>query len=941
MTTPLKNSNTQSQLESWAKTGKVAFKEMGVACDELRALAESAAQAEQLDLYELVETLLALIDLAEMLRTDGEKKQAQTVTAFVGKQLPIAIAFIQGNEFDDLAIQNSLREAHENWGEHLELIRQSDFQADKIEPSEQLAKESDSSEINKPSAKQIDAMLAVLGQRVSEPGNEPSESKSDKASQTQPSELASATDPTKLPQAPEQLSISEEVRDDIELREAYLDDANRCLSAMEQVVLQAEEQANTTECVLEFCRQLHTLKGASASVGLSDLAKYLHEVEEWLGENNQDLEVQVLLDCVDSVRQQIGMIENPDAAQQDLAANKASGAPDQPNGTKASSRQVAKPRVEIAQSFASNEASVRVRASQLDKLMDMLAELIVLRNQRDSQLGQLNDLNNEITRCSHRLAHFREEHLQWTRESMAPHSNTGSSDSASNVTFLGNEPTTANAIAEVKSDLHEIARGIKNIYKPIVNENQAISQFIRHFRQELIQLRRVPMVGLFQKLQRSARDAAKVENKNIQVKLVGQNVGLEQSLQEQLFEPLLHLVRNAVGHGIEDEETRRQGGKNPAGTITLQAKSTANLLVISIVDDGRGLDYDALRRRGYERGLLSPGHTPTTRELAQLIFHPGFSTRDQASEVAGRGIGMDVVAGAINQLQGRIEIDSHPGSGTTMRVSIPLKNGIEHMMIFRSQNQLFGLPMQSVAGAFSKSKTETQNTRTLELSYDRGLQPAQPTDQQQVLILKSDEGTRVIGLVVDEVVGPAEIVARGLPRPIADHPYLAGLTMSGKGETTLLLDGHRLAEIADRIDSIAIENVESPANDSGHQKACRVLIADDSLSARKALAKRLRRRGGFEITEADDGMAALEILRRAPFDLLMTDLDMPRLTGMELLVDLQHDSKIDITKVVVSNRDKPEIRQRALDLGASAFINKPVTDESLAEVLDAVFETTN
>ncbi len=933
MTTPVHNSDAkQRHLEKWASSGKIAFKNFSAACGELRYLSESAAQAEQFDVQELVDTLIALVDLAEMLRSDDAKDEYQKIVAFVGQQLNVTLALVNGDEVDDQAIQQSLENAHANWGDHLELIQQDDPGQDNGQP--QPSDDSTAANtVEQPTAQQIDAMLSVLGNKGSEQTAE-----NDTTPSSQKLGFESAADQD-LPAAPEHLSLSDDVRDDAELREAYLDDANRCLSVMEQVVLQAEEQANTQECVLEFCRQLHTLKGASASVGLADLAQYLHAVEEWLGHNNTNLDVQVLLDCVDSVRQQIGMIENP---QQDSpeSSTESTTAEQRVQSSKQSNSNT-QSRIEITPSFASNEASVRVRASQLDKLMDMLAELIVLRNQRDSRLGQLNDLTNEVSRCSHRLAHFREEHTQWTRESTA--STTAKSNEAvvENSVFLGNEPTTANAIAEVKSDLNEISREIKNIYKPIINENQAISSFIRHFRQELIQLRRVPMVGLFQKLQRSARDAARIENKNIQVKLVGQNVGLEQSLQEQLFEPLLHLVRNAVGHGIEDEQTRQQAGKNPAGTITLQAKSTANLLVISIVDDGRGLDYDALRRRGYERGLLSPDRTPTTRELAQLIFHPGFSTRNKASEVAGRGIGMDVVAGAINQLQGRIEIDSHPGTGTTMRVSIPLKNGIEHMMIFRSQNQLFGLPMQSVAGAYSKNRSEIKDHRTLELSFNRGLQPTLPTEQQQVLLLKSDEGSNSIGLIVDEVIGPEEIVARGLPRPILNHPYLAGLTMSGKGETTLLLDGHRLAEIASRIDALAVENVDMLSGEQRPQALRRVLIADDSLSARKALAKRLRRQGGFEITEANDGMEALEYLRRTQFDLLMTDLDMPRLTGMELLVDLDHDSKIDVAKVVVSNRDKPEVRQRAMDLGAVAFITKPVTDESLEEILRLIFETTD
>ena len=178
---------------------------------------------------------------------------------------------------------------------------------------------------------------------------------------------------------------------------------------------------------------------------------------------------------------------------------------------------------------------------------------------------------------------------------------------------------------EVAKDITAVSKGMREIQKPVSLDNAAISRFIRDFRQELMQLRRVPVSGLFNRLQRAARDAAKSESKQVQIQVVGEHAGLEQEIQERLFESLLHVVRNSVSHGIESEGERVAAGKNRVGTVTLEASSSAQLLMIEVRDDGNGLDYEAIRRRAIDKGLLSSNQTPSNDELAKLIFHSGFS----------------------------------------------------------------------------------------------------------------------------------------------------------------------------------------------------------------------------------------------------------------------------------------------------------------------------
>jgi len=324
-------------------------------------------------------------------------------------------------------------------------------------------------------------------------------------------------------------------------------------------------------------------------------------------------------------------------------------------------------------SGSGNGTSVRVRASQLDRLMDLLADLVALRNQRETAIGGVILQRQELARCAARLRRFQDQHQDHLRCLQRA--------SAEGSRKLGVEPTSSAALAEIAHDISEVSRRLEDVSAPVQDVNQSLSQFIRLFRQELMQLRRLPVSGLFQRLTRSVRDAARCEGKQVTVCPVGGEIGVEQTVQEKLFDPLLHMVRNSVSHGIETPDERVRAGKSPQGKITLSATANSNALIVTIGDDGRGLNYDAIRKRGCERGLLSPAVNPDRKQLARLIFHAGFSTREAASSVSGRGIGMDVVATTLERMHGRIDVDSEPGQGTTMTITVPLAPGIEHAMV--------------------------------------------------------------------------------------------------------------------------------------------------------------------------------------------------------------------------------------------------------------------
>ena len=477
-----------------------------------------------------------------------------------------------------------------------------------------------------------------------------------------------------------------------------------------------------------------------------------------------------------------------------------------------------------------------------------------------------------------------------------------------------------------------------------------MSSFIRDFRQELVELRRTPIGGLFRRLQRVVRDAAQAESKEVQLELIGEDAGIERSLQQRLYEPLLHIVRNSVCHGIESADVRQQGGKGPQGTITLEAKSGPDLFVIEICDDGRGLDYDAIRRRGIESGLLKSDQSASEQELSQLIFQPGFSTRQSTDQIAGRGVGMDVVASTLQRMRGWLKVESKPNQGTCIRLSFPLPSVIQHAMVFRAANQLYALPMQSV------QSTGEADSRSECLSFTGLVGAAADAGQpSQGIVLAGEtsasEGSSIgsngrITLLVDEIVGPEELVVRPLPALLKHHPYCAGATLSGMGKTVLFLDAHRVVQSVqtaaagwDRSRSAtgrstAAEQQSASGNTRPLQP--RVLVVDDSISARKRVVRSLRRYG-VEIVEAHDGKQALEILKQQSFATIFSDMEMPHVSGMELLSEVNSNADAKTPPVVIiSSRGEDEFTGRAKELGANNYLIKPLSDDALDTAIKGI-----
>ncbi len=1000
------------------------------ACDLLREAVESLEDAAGDEWCQCGRTLANLLEIVDCFADGSEtlgEGTADQIVEFVNSSLPRLRQSLTGeNDAGEGSMIDVIDQARTRWGEYLTLVEGNGFyEASSLDTELDMdggMDAVDGTATSSPS-EQLDLILSAVqelsdgahseaaagdgdvqhgsqqdphgdtrspGHRNSQPSDPVGDGDGGATSGATPDAMFKSRRSTGLPAAPaatQAVALSEI------LREAFLEDAEQCLSSMEQAVIQFENNPRGPAPIDQWCRDLHTLKGASASIGLSELATYLHEVEEWLPSFDQTRDtagLQPILDCVDFVRKQTDALGQPAAASQAPPAGQAVETPRPLTAAPVVSDRNAEP----------GDETVRVRSSQLDRMMNLLVDLVIWRRRRDRRVAELSEGEDELSRCVRRLDSLAKGHSFSSAAPVgssvvgSPSAGMATVDSAlvgslsTGLLSSGRRPADDQSrepsrfLGEITNDLREIASGLRDCHQSMAEENRAVSQFIQQFRQQLAQARRVPLSGLFQRLQRVVREAARLEGKQVRLEFVGQNTGLERSLQERLYEPLLHLVRNAVCHGIETEDKRLRSGKDAVGTITLEASGSSQMLLLDIRDDGGGLDFDAIRRRGIERGLVRPDEPVSPSELSRLIFHPGFSTRTETNEVAGRGVGMDVVLTALNRCRCQIDVHSEAGVGTTFRLAIPLPSVIEHSLVFRCGGQLFGLPMQFVmstslgdtsgdasgdtsgdwADASSVSshvelrrilrlpasekpaKSEASRSLVLGSNLPASASPSRTSSPNGTSASSAHEtsGQRR-AFVVEDILGPEEVVVRPLPPLLRRHPVLSGVTLSGAGEVVLLLDSPRLLREADESSApeLATDSQTLRMNRLKSSEAARpkILIAEDSLSARRRLVEKLLPYG-FDITEASDGLEALNFTRTTTFDAVFSDLEMPGLNGFELLTAIKNDPRTpDKPVVIVTSRDEPETKAKAQELGADGFLSKPVSDATIAAMLDQLAMT--
>jgi len=501
-------------------------------------------------------------------------------------------------------------------------------------------------------------------------------------------------------------------------------------------------------------------------------------------------------------------------------------------------------------------------------------------------------------------------------------------------------------LAETVSDVRTVSGELNALmgdFDSILNGQGRLSSEIQD---KLMQVRMVPLATLSTRLHRAVRVLAREQGKQVDLVLEGEEIELDKTVLEEMADPLLHLLRNAVDHGIEPPALRQVMGKPERGQIDLRAYHQGNQVVIQVRDDGAGLDPEILRAAAVNQGYVSEAEAPrmSDDELCSMVFLPGFSTAGEVSEVSGRGVGLDIVKTNVQKLKGSVTLDSRPGQGATFTIRLPMTLAITRALLVKAHHETFAVPLDAVTqilrlereriehvGQEPVVRVEGQVYPLLQLGEVLHLkQPADETVQRfPTLIL--DAGARKIALAVDHILAGREIVIKTLGNHLRRVHGVTGATLMGDGSVVIILNPAELAVEPETVQPGARMQPSVHPAAGRARKAISIMVVDDSVSVRRVVSN-LIRSAGWQSVAAKDGLEALEIIHRSthPPDLILADIEMPRMDGYELMSTLQgHEVYRDIPLVVLTSRAGEKHRRKAFDLGASEYVVKPYQDETL------------
>ncbi len=672
----------------------------------------------------------------------------------------------------------------------------------------------------------------------------------------------------------------------------------------------------------------------------------------------------------------------------------------------------------------SEKQFAKVNINDLNKLMNLVGALVINQNRLDQHISYLNKVSTELNFSKAKLLKvirdFKEKYEfslfrdpngsaeTWGRgdirtwssgtrrhgdtetrrhfsESLSPHIPTSPHpedllNGFSELEFdkYDDFNILSRSLIEIGSDISEIIDQLHNFFEAFEVESSQVRSTTEQLQEGLTNIRMVPVGNLFNRFHRPVRDVSKEEGKEVVLTTAGEETRLDKTVIEEMADPLMHLVRNAVSHGIEPPDVREKLGKPRVGTISLNAYQQGSQIIIEIRDDGAGMNPQKLRETAVKRGIKSQAEVDrlSDTEAYQLIFLPGFSTKEKITSVSGRGVGMDVVKTNLTKLGGSIDIKSEPGKGTLFMIKLPLTLVIYQALLVQAGGQEFAIPLNSVEETLRVTPNqihvvtgqEVIRIRDQILTFIRlnkllqlsEVEPSIPEKSSKpsylpVIILGSVE--RKIAVKVDELIGQQLIVIKPLGDYLKRVRMFSGATISGEGTVRLILDvSYILETVAGQVEEDRpwitgseqeieegkgeIEEEDEEGSTDSDKHIPEVLIADDSISIRKVVSHFLNQ-AGYAVQVAHDGLEAWNKLNSPHrFDLLITDLEMPKMHGYELITKVRNKPELqDLPIIVLTSRAGEKHYQKATALGANDYLVKPFDDKKLLESVQKLLQS--
>jgi chemosensory pili system protein ChpA (sensor histidine kinase/response regulator) len=590
----------------------------------------------------------------------------------------------------------------------------------------------------------------------------------------------------------------------------------------------------------------------------------------------------------------------------------------------------------------------RVDAELLDQLLNISGEASIARARLEQQLGSidfnLGELSRTVTRLKDQLRSLEietEAQILHKHEEEVPHR--GEFDPLELDRYSSIQQY-SRALAETANDVASLQQLLENLAKDTQNLLQQQARTITELQNGLMRTRMVPFQRHVQRLARIVRQAASDTGKRAELTIEGASGELDRQVLERMLPPFEHMLRNAVVHGIEKPEERLKRGKPDTGRILLELHREGAEVMVRLSDDGGGMNLKAIREKARTLGMIGAGHTLSDEDAMQLILEPGFSTAGAITQQAGRGVGMDVVATEIKRLGGALHIETKAGEGTVFTIRLPLTLAISHALVVRTDEEYYALPLPTVEGVLRLSKTEVaahlgrdasafdyggQKYRFQHLASFVGLTPSElPSQDVTIPVVLVRAGEHSTGLVADELVGSREIVVKSVGPQISGIRGISGATILGDGRIVIILDIGALVRAEWRTRAAA----PVAPKERGDRRTF-ALVVDDSITVRR-VTQRLLERNGMRVLTARDGMDAIALLQDNVPDVILLDIEMPRMDGYEVAAHVRNDPRLkDVPIIMVTSRVGEKHRARAIELGVDDYLGKPYQE---AQLLDAI-----
>lgn len=684
-------------------------------------------------------------------------------------------------------------------------------------------------------------------------------------------------------------------------------------------------------------RALHTLKGSARMAGQTNIGDSVHHMEDRV---IKALKHKVTLDDFDEM---FGDFDRIGYMLEDITGGSKPTAADTDNAAKI---------VAPTRSTDRKAQFLRLRADVLDRLINEAGEISIMRSRMDREMQNFKQSSTDLTDSITRLrAYLRELEIEaetqlQSRMSLLQEANEAF-DPLEFDRFTRLQELTR-MMAESVNDVATIQHGLVLNLDQTDAALQQQNRMNRELQQGLMGVRMLPFSTISERLQRIVRQTARELQKRVEMVIEGETIEVDRGVLDKMGAPLEHLLRNAVAHGLEAPADRKRLGKPETGQIKLKISTENDEITLVITDDGSGINLARVKQKAIDKGMVLPDQELSDQALMAVIFEPGFSTADEVSQIAGRGVGLDAVRSDIAALGGRIDVSNVAGMGAMFNIYLPVTLSVAQVVMVRAGTKEFAIPSVMVeqvqklkqgdlVSAYNANKIEWA-AREYPLHFLSKLigdvdNVAQHHSYTPVILLRS--GTYRTAVHVDEIIGNQEVVMKPMGTQLARVPGMIGATVLGDGAIVLVINPVQLANReALSIGAIKVTTF-APAVEQVKQVA---LVVDDSLTMRKVLSRVLEREG-FEVATANDGMDAVQKLQLLKPDIILTDIEMPRMDGFEFSRHVRDNAKTsDIPLIVISSRTAEKHRNVAKELGVNAFLGKPVQDEELIEQVNSLLK---